>query len=175
MFNVPSLITHHSALLLPLTSSWGWGTWARAWKTFDQSALGAQQIAADKELRRRFNMGGAYDYATMLRRQITDDPADWDWDIRWYLSVFMANGLTVFPPRSLVRNIGQDGSGVHGGGLWRSFAGGDVTGEMGPIHFPRPASPAPDEVRAAVEHAIWRQNGAWIGRVTDIAKRLLRK
>jgi hypothetical protein len=36
------------------------------------------------------------------------------WAIKWYYSVFIRNGLGVFPTRSLVQNIGFDGSGTHG-------------------------------------------------------------
>ena len=37
------------------------------------------------------------------------------WAIVWYLSVFMRQGLTLFPIRSLVGNIGFDGSGTNCG------------------------------------------------------------
>jgi hypothetical protein len=37
------------------------------------------------------------------------------WAIVWYLTVFMQQGLTLFPTQSLVTNIGFDGSGTHGG------------------------------------------------------------
>lgn len=35
------------------------------------------------------------------------------WGIRWSWSVFRNNGLTLMPPRSLVRNIGFDGTATH--------------------------------------------------------------
>ena len=35
------------------------------------------------------------------------------WDIRWYYTVFARGGLVLFPPRTLVINIGFDGSGTH--------------------------------------------------------------
>jgi len=37
------------------------------------------------------------------------------WAIRWYLSTFILNGLTLYPKKSLVKNIGFDGSGTHCG------------------------------------------------------------
>ena len=30
------------------------------------------------------------------------------WDIRWYWTVFSRGGLTLFPPQTLVLNIGAD-------------------------------------------------------------------
>jgi len=35
------------------------------------------------------------------------------WAIRWYASIFLKDGLTLNPAKSLVQNIGHDGSGVH--------------------------------------------------------------
>jgi hypothetical protein len=35
------------------------------------------------------------------------------WAIRWYASIFLKGGLTLNPSRSLIQNIGHDGSGVH--------------------------------------------------------------
>jgi hypothetical protein len=35
------------------------------------------------------------------------------WGIQWYLSVFNASGLVLYPPITLVQNIGHDGSGTH--------------------------------------------------------------
>jgi len=35
------------------------------------------------------------------------------WDIRWYYTVFAHDGLVLFPPRTLVKNVGFDASGTH--------------------------------------------------------------
>ena len=35
------------------------------------------------------------------------------WAIRWYYTVFAHDGLALFPPRTLVVNMGFDGSGTH--------------------------------------------------------------
>ncbi len=35
------------------------------------------------------------------------------WAIRWYASIFLKGGLTLNPARSLINNIGHDGTGVH--------------------------------------------------------------
>lgn len=37
------------------------------------------------------------------------------WVIRWYASALLASKFTLYPGQSLVRNIGNDGSGTHGG------------------------------------------------------------
>jgi hypothetical protein len=100
------------ALFLPFPTSWGWGTWARAWRRFDPDATGHAALAADPALRREFDLDGSYPYFAMLERHRRGEIDSWA--IRWYLSVFMHHGLTLFPGKSLVRNTGFDGSGTHG-------------------------------------------------------------
>jgi hypothetical protein len=93
--------------LSPLaTSSWGWGTWANKWACFDQQIEYKELIQSNSYLKQRFNFSD-YDYAGMLDVKSS-------WAIKWYYSVFIRNGLGVFPTKSLVQNIGFDGSGTHG-------------------------------------------------------------
>jgi hypothetical protein len=101
----------HDALFLPFISSWGWGTWARAWRGFDPAAAAAAGVLSDRATRRRFDLGGAYGFSRMLRRQLAGRSDSWA--IRWYLSVFAAGGLSLFPARSLVENGGFDGDSTH--------------------------------------------------------------
>ena len=91
-------------------SSWGWATWARAWNHFepDIDKLTAQ---FDVEKKRRFTI----DYTMNFWRQVREFKAGKNnsWAIRWYLSVFLNNGLSLNPSQSLINNIGHDGTGIH--------------------------------------------------------------
>jgi hypothetical protein len=98
-------------LFLPMTSCWGWATWKRAWAQFDSSLAGLEKVERDTSLRRRLNLNGAYDYLAMARRQKRGEIDSWG--ICWHLSVFLKNGLTLYPRQSLVENAGIDGSGTH--------------------------------------------------------------
>lgn len=100
-------------LFLPMTSCWGWATWKRAWDRYDPTMAGYEVLRHDRALRQRFDVDGAYDYFGMLKRQAAGKIDSWG--VRWYLSVFLLNGLVLYPARSMVRNIGVDGSGTHGG------------------------------------------------------------
>ena len=102
-----------SSMFLHFPSAWGWATWARAWTHFDATASGYPALERDKALRHRFDFNGAYPYFKMLRAQ-QQGKVD-SWAIRWYLSVFTKNGLVLYPGKSLVRNMGFDGSGTHCG------------------------------------------------------------
>ena len=175
MFDVPEFATRDTALFLPMTTTWGWGTWKRAWRRFDPQASGWEALLTDRALRRRFNMGGVYDYTSMMVRQMSG--RNDGWGIRWYWTVFRAGGVGLFPPRSLVRNTGFDGSGTHGAGRFRRFGGRQSLGDGEPIHLPEgPSADAVDDqhVLHLVRRAIWRQNGGWKGRMVDIVKRMFR-
>jgi len=171
MFDVPELKGTHSALFLPFTVSWGWATWKRAWDQFDPLASGWETLRTDKDLRRRFNLDGAYDYATMLARQMTGSRDSWA--VRWYWTVFKANGLVLFPPVSLVRNTGFDGSGTHGRGFLRRFS--KVRTALSAPKTDLPTSVGLDAgLYAQVKKALWWQNGGWITPVVDRMRRLLK-
>jgi hypothetical protein len=171
MFNVPELETAPSALFLPFTVSWGWATWKRSWDQFDPLATGWEALRGDKELRHRFNLDGVYDYATMLARQM-EGMRD-SWAIRWYWTVFRANGLVLFPPVSLVRNTGFDGSGTHGSGWLRRFSKARSAFPSHEIELPESVNLDAD-LHAYVKKALWWQNGGLIARVTDCMRCLFK-
>jgi hypothetical protein len=110
MFPV-ELETETDAVFLPFTTSWGWATWERAWEHFDPLMSGYALLKRDRGLKHRFNLEGSYDYFYMLEAQAKGKIDSWA--IRWYLSVFMRGGLTLFPKKNMVRNIGFDRSGAH--------------------------------------------------------------
>lgn len=99
------------SVFLPFTTSWGWATWKRAWVHFDRDMKAYETLRRDSELIHRFNLDNAYPYFKMLKAQ-SDGKID-SWAIRWYLSVFILHGLTLFPVRSLIQNIGFDNTGTH--------------------------------------------------------------
>jgi hypothetical protein len=110
MFPV-KLTFNEDALFLPLTSSWGWATWQRAWQHFDSTASGYLTLANNKQLKRAFNLNGRYAYFQMLQAQISNEVDSWA--IRWYLSVFLKKGLVLYPKTTMVENSGFDGTGVN--------------------------------------------------------------
>lgn len=103
--------TTEDALFMPLTSSWGWATWDRAWQHFDPDAKGYDVLVNNFELKNAFNIGSRYPYFKMLEAQKSNRVDSWA--IRWYLSVFLLGGLILYPKKSLVENYGFDGSGVN--------------------------------------------------------------
>ncbi len=91
-------------------SSWGWATWARAWKYFEPD-IDKLSKQFNKQSIQRFSIEGTMNFW----RQMKEFKAGKNnsWAIRWYASVFLNNGLTLNPAKSLIHNIGHDGTGVH--------------------------------------------------------------
>lgn len=111
MFPVHEFADKKEALFLPFISSWGWATWDRAWRSFDAEASGWKLLLHSKVARNQFNLAESYDYSGMLLRQMNGEIDSWA--IRWYWCVYRNNGLVLYPPTSLVKNMGFDGSGTH--------------------------------------------------------------
>lgn len=93
--------------LLPYISTWGWATWKSRWEIFTLEMPHKDFLKNNTYLKNRFNIGD-YDYTGML------DFTDNSWGIKWYYSIFIRGGLNVFPTRTLVNNIGFDGTGTNG-------------------------------------------------------------
>lgn len=94
-------------------SPWGWATWDRAWKTFERDGNVLVDELVSRRLTTEFDFGGAVPFTQLLRDQTTG--SNESWDSCWRASCFLKGMLTLYPSRSLATNIGQDGSGTHGG------------------------------------------------------------
>ena len=104
------ITSRDDAVMLPMTTTYGWATWKRAWDHFDIAMSGRAKLAADAALRHRFDLDGACPYWEMLENQVRGQVDSWG--IKWYLSVFMRDGLVVFPTETLVAHE-FDGTGTH--------------------------------------------------------------
>ncbi len=100
-----------TCFFLKYAGCWGWATWDRAWRLFEQD--GNQLLIEFKKqgTEKKFNFDDSYPFMAMLEDQIAG--YNNSWAIRWQASLFLANKLTLHPPCSLVNNIGHDASGVH--------------------------------------------------------------
>lgn len=90
---------------------WGWATWRDRWQFFRHDAAAMAEEIRQRGLVHEFNLNGNYDYLGMLDARAVG--LNSSWAICWHASCFLANKLTLYPGKSLVRNIGLDGSGEH--------------------------------------------------------------
>jgi hypothetical protein len=96
-----------------LPSSWGWGTWERAWAAFEADATALDRRIRRENLVAAMDFGGKFPFHAMLRDQAAGRIDSWA--IRWYASVLLRRGLAVYPDVSQVLNGGMDNSGEHCG------------------------------------------------------------
>ncbi|MBC8109853.1 MAG: glycosyltransferase [Verrucomicrobia bacterium] len=95
-------------------SSWGWATWQRAWNFFENDASklidGISQIPNGKSY---FNIDDGFDFFGLLEENAAGTKKTWA--VKWQASILLKNGLCLHPKKTLLNNIGNDGSGVHKG------------------------------------------------------------
>lgn len=95
-------------------NSWGWGTWKEKWKYFDPLATGWEEIKVNSDMQKKFSLNCLRPDVSLLIQQM-EQGID-SWALRWWWSIFKNDGIVLFPNRTLIQNIGWDGSGVHGAG-----------------------------------------------------------
>jgi hypothetical protein len=91
--------------------SWGWATWEDQWSLFRRDGAALLRELKERRLLAEFDANGPHDYTRMLKDQIMG--RNDSWFIRWYAASLLADRVSLYPARSLVSNVGIDGSGVH--------------------------------------------------------------
>jgi hypothetical protein len=102
--NLPQTFFYRAA------TSWGWATWSRAWKNFNPE-IDILIGQFSKSQIKSFSIDSTMNFWKQM--QEFKSGKNNSWAIRWYASIFLAGGLTLNPSKSLIHNIGHDGSGVH--------------------------------------------------------------
>ena len=91
-------------------ASWGWATWEDRWELNDWEIKDYDKFKRNKKLKKAFNEAGS-DMSPMLNDQMEGRINSWA--IRWVFNQFKRDMWTVYPTKSLVKNIGNDLSGTH--------------------------------------------------------------
>jgi hypothetical protein len=108
-FNVKNSRWTSETGFLRNSTSWGWATWDRAWQRYDNDATGLLERVQPRRL--EFDLDGHSFHFEELERNVTGDLKTWA--VRWYASIFLSDGLCLYPRRTLVRNHGFDGTGAN--------------------------------------------------------------
>lgn len=92
------------------TNCWGWATWQRAWQHYNNDAKNLFNEITKQNQINEFNLDGVRpNFEEQLKNNISDKIKTWA--IKWQASVFLENGLSLHPNKSLVQNIGFDSTG----------------------------------------------------------------
>ena len=90
--------------------SWGWATWKNSWSHFNPNIDNLMK-QFDAQKINQFSIEGKMNFWSQMKGFKAGKNNSWA--IRWYASVFLNQGLSLNPSKSLINNIGHDGSGIH--------------------------------------------------------------
>ena len=108
---IPVESTVYDAYFCGRICSWGWGTWKDRWAKYERNYDLLNDIRSDAEASKRLSQWGGKSTLPILLGNINGSINSWA--VFWGLKVMADNGLCINPYRSLIANIGCDGSGEH--------------------------------------------------------------
>ncbi|GAA4848532.1 glycosyltransferase family A protein [Algivirga pacifica] len=102
--------------LIQFMTCWGWATWKDAWSKLNlDTAYLLEEIKKENRFK-RFNLDGSITFHKQLEWNLEGKMKTWA--IKWFTTIFLEDGLCLQPSRSIVRNIGFDGTGENSGELY---------------------------------------------------------
>lgn len=104
---IGDIVFHH------VMNCWGWGTWRNRWQFFQKDTKNIINKYSKEEIM-RFNLDDA-DHSLWWQIILNDKGIFNTWAIFWHEIIFRNNGFYVNPIKTLIKNIGIDGSGIHHG------------------------------------------------------------
>jgi hypothetical protein len=113
MYPIELHIDNADTFLLSYNSCWGWATWSNVWKSVNFDGGNLLSTIESNKTEREFDFNNSCQHTKMLKQQIKG--INNSWAIRWAAFLHINNLFSVFPKKSLVINIGFDGTGVHSG------------------------------------------------------------
>ena len=90
---------------IPYALIWGWATWKRAWQHYDGDLDNWKKIRGTKQVKKMWPDRIERKIRSELLDHMLDNP-ETTWDYQWMFTVNYHQGLTVFPKKNLVSNIG---------------------------------------------------------------------
>lgn len=156
------------SFFLRQTTSWGWATWARAWRQLRTDPVALLDEIETAGSRKAFDLNGAYPYGRLLEAHARGAVSSWA--VLWYASVFLSGGLCLWPRRTFVQNEGFDGSGTHGD---RHRVASVPLWENSQVEFPATVSAHPD-AKLQIERYLRQQRGGFAARVAVRLRSLIR-
>ncbi len=88
---------------------WGWATWKRAWNLYDISMSKWREIRDSGIIDRLYRNQILIDFVKSMLQEAYENKIN-TWDIQWFYSCLINNGLAAMPKVNLVTNIGAEGT-----------------------------------------------------------------
>lgn len=90
---------------------WGWATWNNKWSIFERDGKKLLDKVKKKNIERKIDFNGYIKYTSMLKDQV-EGKID-SWAIRWHVSAYLKNMITLYSGQSYVQNIGFGKDATH--------------------------------------------------------------
>jgi hypothetical protein len=103
----------YSYLFSSMVGPWGWATWRRAWKEYDEHLRSWPQLKADGFLHRLLPDRRSVAYWTRILDAMHDGTGPNTWDYQWIYTVWAKNWVCIVPSRNLIHNIGFGPDATH--------------------------------------------------------------
>lgn len=94
-------------------SSWGFGTWKRCWEKIIWDLDNLHGLFMHKDIIRGFDKWGGRDHYQTMSDLLNSKNSSWS--IRFHFTGYINGTYTIYPNKSLISNIGCDGTGTHCG------------------------------------------------------------
>lgn len=138
---VPSLRPAESYYFSALTHIWGWATWRRAWRHYDEHMTAWPEVRRTGGMDTVFSERSARRYWTPILDGMYRGTGPNTWDYQWMFANIAGGRLSVTPSVNLVENIGFGAEATHvtdpGGAPEVSVGRMDF-----PLRHPRTVGPA---------------------------------
>ncbi|MDE2020264.1 MAG: glycosyltransferase family 2 protein [Patescibacteria group bacterium] len=123
----------NSYYFLSIPCVWGMATWRRAWKLYDPDVKQWPQVRDSKLLYGLLPTRAAAHYFSQ-KFQLYHDHLVNSWDGQWIFACLANKGLTIYPTKNLISNVGFGSVGA----LHKAMPGDDLWADlaMEPLSFP---------------------------------------
>lgn len=120
-FGADKRFMHQELLFARMMNMWGWATWRRTYQNVDYSLKHWKKSSNRRLLTSLLLYPDIFDfnidlnwinYWTQMFDKVAKETLD-TWDFQWIYSQLLAKGLTVYPPVSLIQNIGFSEDATH--------------------------------------------------------------
>jgi len=159
----------NEAFFLPLTTSWGWATWRDKWQSFDLET-DYQFLISTKCNKKRYDFDDSFNFSHMLSLESSGKISSWA--IRWYSYVYSCNGLTLYPPQSLVVNDGFNESGTHSSYTSSELFSSSKSYSIESIEYPNHVGLSEQRVSSLQQHLKKHLKKKIVGYLKSIFKRV---
>ncbi len=156
----------YSYFFSELTHIWGWATWRRAWRHYDEHLSTWPEVRRSGMLREFFAEESALRYWNRIFDGMYEGTGPNTWDYQWMYTNLTRRSLAVSPGVNLVQNLGFGPDGTH-----VTSAEGAPRVRVGTMEFPLRHPPAMIASRSL--DLLDQRLSAW--HVPALPKRVVRK